>query len=165
MRDDCSRSDGGWVCVAGGGWFNWRCGWLLLQRENRRICVAPSGSARRITSDLEKEHWSLPGVDGRGDALLTNARLGLRSAADRKREKTEALWVCGTSSSKCDPGVLKETQWVTLDWTKRWWTKIWELKIHAWCKVTGQIVLSHHWDLTWCYGDRETIRAPQSLSK
>lgn len=158
-------------CVAGGGWFNWRCGWLLLQRENRRICVAPSGSVRRITSDLEKEHWSLPGVDGRGDALLTNARgwglplIGENWGIVGMRDKQQRMWPW------CSEG--EETQWVTVDcsvWTKRWWAKIGELKIHASCNVTGhgvtwQIVLSHHWDLTWCYRDRETIRAPQGLNK
>lgn len=34
---------------------------------------APSGSAHRITGDLEKEHWSLPGADGWRASLLMNA--------------------------------------------------------------------------------------------
>lgn len=49
--------------------------WLASPAEGEYawLPVAPSGSARRITSDLEKEHWSLPGADGRGDTLLTHA--------------------------------------------------------------------------------------------
>lgn len=58
--------------AVGGGCINWRR--VCFPCTGRiGIQVSPSGLVRRITSDLEKEHLSLPGADSGGASLLMMA--------------------------------------------------------------------------------------------